>query len=416
MQLETFIADHEDHFPGGAERVSFLISFFAGEAKDWAVSVTQEGSPLHANFPRFLDEIRKEFCGPIPPSVAKKAIRKLKQGDCTLGSYADAFQFLAQFLSWDDCRLQNQFLKGLSEFFRKELLWSTEMADLDELILECVEIERKVRVPKPIPLPGVRNIFFPFAADRNLEGEEGEECHSGDEDEEACRRRLQDKDQGRRVRAIQQETRGEEGEKRGKREEEMRKKELKQKGEEGEEEEEEEEEEEDEEEAEEEEEEGMRKKRKKEEEDQNKDEKDDEHEGGRQEPEQELEQEPEQEQETEDETQDDDLDELMEIEPTYANASSQTSGYYHENFLDVSPPIIQPSRRRNQNRVPLLEGLPGKPPDELKPQPDWILGLCQSNQLKRNELDFDHNFLTFETRYGRTDECNGRISQVVKNV
>uniref|UniRef100_A0A8C0DWA7 Retrotransposon Gag like 5 n=1 Tax=Balaenoptera musculus TaxID=9771 RepID=A0A8C0DWA7_BALMU len=317
MQLETFIADHEDHFPGGAERVSFLISFFAGEAKDWAVSVTQEGSPLHANFPRFLDEIRKEFCGPIPPSVAKKAIRKLKQGDCTLGSYADAFQFLAQFLSWDDCRLQNQFLKGLSEFFRKELLWSTEMADLDELILECVEIERKVRVPKPIPLPGVRNIFFPFAADRNLEGEEGEECHSGDEDEEACRRRLQDKDQGRR------------------------------------------EEEEEEEEAEEEEEEGMRKKRKKEEEDQSKDEKDDEHEGGRQEPEQELEQEPEQEQETEDETQDDDLDELMEIEPTYANASSQTSGYYHENFLDVSPPIIQPSRRRNQNRVPLLEGLPG---------------------------------------------------------
>ncbi|XP_055249858.1 retrotransposon Gag-like protein 5 [Moschus berezovskii] len=357
MQLETFIADHEDHFPGGAERVAFLISFFSGEAKDWAISVTQEGSPLHANFPRFLDEIRKQFCGPIPPSVAKKAIRKLKQGDCTLGSYADAFQFLAQFLSWDDCRLQNQFLKGLSEFFRKELLWSTEMADLDELILECVEIERKVRVPKPMPLPGVRNIFFPFAADRNLEGEEGEECHSGDQDEEARRRRILNKDQRKRVRAIQQETRGEEEEKRRKREEEMRK-ELKQKGEEEGEEEEEEEEAEEEEEKEEEEEEGM-KKRKKEEEDQSKDKKEEEHEGGRQEPEQEPEQEPVQEQETEDETQDDDLDELMEMEPTYANASSQTSGYYHENFLDVSPPIIQPSRRRNQNRLPLLEGLPG---------------------------------------------------------
>jgi len=102
MKLETFIADHEDHFPGGAERVAFLISFFAGQAKNWAISVTREGSPLRANFPRFLDEIRKEFCGPIPPSVAKKAIRKLRQGHCTLGSYADAFQFLAQFLSWDD--------------------------------------------------------------------------------------------------------------------------------------------------------------------------------------------------------------------------------------------------------------------------------------------------------------------------
>uniref|UniRef100_A0A8C3VNQ7 Retrotransposon Gag like 5 n=1 Tax=Catagonus wagneri TaxID=51154 RepID=A0A8C3VNQ7_9CETA len=357
MQLETFIADHEDHFPGGAERVAFLITFFAGEAKDWAVSVTQEGSPLHANFPRFLDEIRKEFCGPIPPSVAKKAIRKLKQGGCTLGSYADAFQFLAQFLSWDDCRLQNQFLKGLSEFFRKELLWSTEMADLDELILECVEIERKVRVPKPIPLPGVRNIFFPFAADPNLEGEEGEECYSGAEDEETRRRRLRDKDQQRRVRAVQQGTREEE-EKRRKREEEMRKKELKQRGQQDDEEEELEEEDEDEEEEEGKEEE-MRKKRKKEEEDQNKDEGEDEDEGGHREPEQVPEQEPEQEQETEDETQDDDLDELMEMESTYANASSQTSGYYHENFLDVSPPIIQPSRRRNQNRVPLLEGLPG---------------------------------------------------------
>ncbi|XP_046528875.1 retrotransposon Gag-like protein 5 [Equus quagga] len=349
MQLETFIADHEDHFPGGAERVAFLISFFTGEAKDWAISVTQEGSPLHANFPRFLDEIRKEFRGPIPPSVAKKAIRKLKQGDCTLGSYADAFQFLAQFLSWDDCRLQNQFLKGLSEFFRKELLWSTEMADLDELILECVEIERKVRVPKPVPLPGVRNIFFPFAADSNI-GESEEDYYSGDEDEEARRRRLYDKDQRRRVRAIQQEMREKEEEERRKKEDEMRKKEKEMKQKQEEEEVDVEGEEQVDVEAEEEEE--MRKKN--EEEDKNKDEEDDDEDGG-----QEPEREPEQEQETEDETQDDDLDELMEMEPTYANASSQTSGYYHENFLEASPPIIQPSRRRNQNRVPLLEGLPG---------------------------------------------------------
>ncbi|XP_045327943.1 retrotransposon Gag-like protein 5 [Leopardus geoffroyi] len=346
MRLETFIADHEDHFPGGAERVAFLISFFTGEAKDWAISVTREGSPLRANFPRFLDEIRKEFCGPIPPSVAKKAIRKLKQGDCTLGSYADAFQFLAQFLSWDDCRLQNQFLKGLSEFFRKELLWSTEMADLDELILECVEIERKVRVPKPIPLPGVRNIFFPFAKDPNIDDSDEEEYYS-DEDEEARRRKLYDRDQRRHVRGIQQEAKEEE-EKR-KKEEEMRKKQLEE----------------------------MKQKQEVEEEDDEDEEVDvgvevnifkrsedeDENKGGEagadggQEPEQEPE--PEEEQESEDETQDDDLDELMEMEPTVAHASSQTTGYYHENFLDASPPIIQPSRRRNQNRVPLLEGLPG---------------------------------------------------------
>ncbi|XP_023620006.1 retrotransposon Gag-like protein 5 isoform X2 [Myotis lucifugus] len=340
MRLETFIADHEDHFPGGAEQVAFLISFFTGNAKDWAISVTQEGSPLHANIPRFLDEIRKKFCGPIPPSVAKKAIRKLMQGNCTLGSYADAFQFLAQFLSWDDCRLQNQFLKGLSEFFRKELLWSTEMADLDELILECVEIERKVGVPKPIPLPGVRNIFFPFAADPNVEGS-GEERYSEDEDAEVHTLRLL-KDQRRCVRAIQQEMR--EQEEKRKKEEEMRKEEIKQNQEEDNDNEDEivvddidEKEEE------------MRKN--------NEGEKKDEDKG--QEPGQEPEQEPEPEEETEDEAQDDDLDEFMDVMPTYANASSQTPGFYHENFLDTSPPIIQASRRRNQNRVPLLEGLPG---------------------------------------------------------
>ncbi|XP_008051905.1 retrotransposon gag domain-containing protein 4 [Carlito syrichta] len=353
MQLETFIADHEDHFPGGAERVAFLVSFFTGEAKDWAISVTQEGSPLHANFPRFLDEIRKEFCGPIPPRVAKKAIRKLKQGDCTLGSYADAFQFLAQFLSWDDCRLQNQFLKGLSEFFRKELLWSTEMADLDELILECVEIERKVRVPKPIPLPGVRNIFFPFAPSPNDDESEDEEYYSEDEEQEARKRRFYPKDQRRSVRAFQQETSKMEEEEM-KKEEEMRKKEeegeeMKQK-----------------------EEEETRKKNKNQED--NEDEEEDEDEDGGQKPEQEPKSEPEQEQETEetygevegesqDAAQDGDLDELMEMEPTFGHASSQTSGptsgYHAENFLGTSPPIIQPGRRRNQNRVPLLEGLPG---------------------------------------------------------
>ncbi|XP_044091687.1 retrotransposon Gag-like protein 5 [Neovison vison] len=345
MKLETFIADHEDHFPGGAERVAFLITFFAGQAKNWAISVTREGSPLRANFPRFLDEIRKEFCGPIPPSVAKKAIRKLKQGHCTLGSYADAFQFLAQFLSWDDCRLQNQFLKGLSEFFRKELLWSTEMADLDELILECVEIERKVRVPKPIPLPGVRNIFFPFAADPNADTDD-EDFHS-DEDEETRKRRLYDREQRRRVRAVQEETREEE--ERRKKQEEMRKKQMEE----------------------------MRKKleEKEEEEDEEDEEvdeevdvetvKDEENKGDfvcpvpQPDPDADQDGDQEPEPESEDETQDDDMDEMMEMEPTVAHASSQTTGYYHENFLDASPPIIQPSRRRNQNRVPLLEGLPG---------------------------------------------------------
>ncbi|XP_053435437.1 retrotransposon Gag-like protein 5 [Nycticebus coucang] len=341
MQLETFIADHEDHFPEGAEQVAFLISFFTGEAKDWAISVTQEGSPLHANLPAFLDEIRKKFCGPIPPRVAKKAIRKLKQGDCTIGSYADAFQFLAQFLSWDDCRLQNQFLKGLSEFFRKELLWSTEMADLDELILECVEIERKVRAPKPIPLPGVRNILFPFDTSHNEDESEDEEYYSEDEDQQAQRHRLHPKDQRRRMRAFQQEMREKEEEEM--KEEDTRKKEeeqeeMKQKVEE----------------------EDMRKMN----EDEEEDEEEDEVEDGGQKPEQE----PEmvtygEEEEHLDEAQDDDVDDLMEMEPTFAHASSQTSGLisgnYAENFLGASPPIIHASRWRNQNRVPLLEGLPG---------------------------------------------------------
>lgn len=370
MHLETFIARHENYFSGGAEKVAFLISYFAGGAKDWAISVTQEGSSLRTNFLRFLDEIRKEFCGPIPPNVAKKTIRKLKQGNCTLGSYADAFQFLAQFLSWDDCRLQTQFLRGLSELIRKELVWSTDMADLDELILECVEIERKVRIPKPAPLPGVRKVFFPFAAGSNDNVEQ--ERHSEDEDAEGSGGRLPQREQQRGVRVSQQEM---EEEADWRKEEEVRN----EKGE----------------------------MRQKEEavvfqteevylEECDEDEEvdveiinsEDEDESkrlgvqlmgiGGQEAEQETEQEPEPEEESEDETQDDDLEELMEIPPTYANASSQTTDFdqesqtnddfyqesqttdfYHENFLDISPPVIQSSRRRNQNRVPLLEGLPG---------------------------------------------------------
>ncbi|XP_048191777.1 retrotransposon Gag-like protein 5 [Perognathus longimembris pacificus] len=359
MHLETFIADHEDHFSGGAEKVAFLISYFTGEARDWAISVTQEGSSLHANFPRFLDEIRKEFCGPIPPRVAKKAIRKLKQGDCTLGSYADAFQFLAQFLSWDDCRLKNQFLKGLSEFFRKELLWCTEMADLDELILECVEIERKVRVPKPIPLPGVRNVFFPFTPSPNEDENEDEEHYCEDEGEEESGNRLYLKDMGKHMRVFHQEM-GEEEE-----EEEMRK-----------------------------EEEEMNE----DEEDEYQDEEGDEEEEEEEEEDEELKQKEEISKNVDDDdNEDEDVievdsqdseqeqesveihhsghhhyhhhyhhglpEELIEMEePVLVDTSTQTSstiGYHAENFLGMSPPIIHSSRRRNQNRVPLLEGLPG---------------------------------------------------------
>ncbi|XP_008853781.1 retrotransposon Gag-like protein 5 [Nannospalax galili] len=375
MQLETLIADHEDHFPGDAERVAFLISFFTGEAREWAISVTQEGSSLHANFPRFLDEIRKEFCGPIPPRVAKKAIRKLKQGDCTLSSYADAFQFLAQFLSWDDCRLQNQFLKGLSEFFQKELLWSTEMADLDELILECVEIEKKVRAPKPVhPLPGIQNAFFPFAENPNEDENEAIECYSEDEDEEAGRHRLYLNDQRKHMKAFPQEMREEEDEE----EEEMDDDEEDEDEDEDDEDDDEDDEEEDEEEDKEEEEEMKQNdEMKNEDDDENKDEED------------EVEvrvQEPEQEQGRE-EIQHEHVyvhdhththmhahmhahaahhhglhEELIEMEePILVDTSTQTisSGYHAENFLGLSPPIIHSSRRRNQNRVPLLEGLPG---------------------------------------------------------
>lgn len=202
-----------------------------------------------------------------------------------------------------------------------------------------MEIERKVRVPKPIPLPGVRKIFFPFAA---VKGSEEEESYSEDEDTEVHRLRLH-KDQWRCVRVIQQEMR--EQEKRKKEEEIRKEEEVKQKQEEG-----------NHNEDEimvvddtDEEEETIRKKN----EDYNKDE------DKGQEPGQEPEQEPELEEETEDEAPNNDLDEFMDVMLTYANTSSQTSGYYHENFLAMSTPIIQASRWRNQNRVPLLEGLPG---------------------------------------------------------
>ncbi|KAL1766042.1 retrotransposon gag domain-containing protein 4 [Sigmodon hispidus] len=371
MHLETFIADHEDYFPGGEERVAFLISFFTGEARDWAISVTQEGSSLNTNFPRFLDEIRKKFCGPIPSRVAKRAIRKLKQGDCTLGSYADAFQFLAQFLSWDDSRLQNQFLKGLSEFFRKELLWSTEMADLDELILECVEIERKVRVPKPVLLPGVQSSFYPFAPVPNEDENEVVECYTENEEvgEEAGGHRIYLMDQRKHVNAFAEELREEE---------EMRKEEEEMDNEEDEVEEVEYE---DEDEYEEEEEEEEDK-----EEEMKKNEDDDDYDEYKYEEGDEIEVrvlEPEQEQGRE-EIQHEHVyvhdymhvnmhalaaqhhglpGELIQIEePILVDTSTQTIssaiGYHAENYPSVSSSIIQPSRQRNQNRVPLLEGLP----------------------------------------------------------
>lgn len=67
------------------------------------------------------------------------------------------------------------------------------MVDLDELIFECVEIERKVRVFKLVSFFGVRNIFFFFVVDFNIDESE-EDYYSGDEDEEVRRRRFYDKD------------------------------------------------------------------------------------------------------------------------------------------------------------------------------------------------------------------------------
>lgn len=335
MQLESYIANHEDQFAGGTDRVAFVISFFTGQAKDWAIAVTQEGSPLRANFRRFLDEVRKEFCGPIPLRVAKKAIRKLKQGDCTLRSYADAFRFLAQFLSWDDCRLQNQFLRGLSEFFRKELLWSTEMADLDELILECMEIERKVRSLRPISLSAVHNNATPYAHN---------EAHSDDEhasEEEALRRRrLYLRSHQRRMRAMTQEMRERLEEEMRKKEEEMSRTVILEDDDEDQEVE----------------------VVELDEEELQKIEEMKKNEDAQEEPEQEPEAE-EIPDEVEEESQDDDLEELMEMEPVLVHTSTQTPnsaiGFHAENFLGASPPIVQPGRRRSQNRVPLLEGLPG---------------------------------------------------------
>ncbi|XP_004592814.1 retrotransposon Gag-like protein 5 [Ochotona princeps] len=340
MQLETFIANHEEHFPRDAERVAFLITYFTGQAKDWATSVTQEGSSLRTNYQRFLDETRKEFCGPIPVRLAKKAIRRLKQGDGPLRSYADNFRFLAQFLSWDDCRLQTQFLRGLPESYRKELLWSTEMADLEELILECAEIERKLRTLKPIPLTGHRLGYGSLSSNTNEAESESEEHHNGGEDEATRRRRLYQKIRQRRLRSMTQEMRERlEAEMRKKEEEMSRTVVL-------------EDEDEDQEvevvELDEEELQKIEEMKKN----------DDAQE------ETEVEQEPEDTpEEVEEESQDEDLEELMEMEPVLVTTSTQTPNavvnFHAENFLGASPPIIQPGRRRSQNRAPLLEGLPG---------------------------------------------------------
>lgn len=60
-------------------------------------------------------------------------------------------------------------------------------------------------------------------------------------------------------------------------------------------------------------------------------------------------------------------------EPVLVDTSTQTIssaiGYHAENYLGVSPSVMHSSRQRSQNRVPLLEGLPGTNSSFYSPPP-----------------------------------------------
>ncbi|XP_048192367.1 retrotransposon Gag-like protein 3 [Perognathus longimembris pacificus] len=143
IQLSSYMRVRGHLYPTEAALVSFVGNRFSGEARRWFQPLLDIQSPLLEQFESFIQVLQNTFDNPEDLEDANHSIRQLCQGEGPVHRYATRFHFLAQELKWNEGTLCIQFREGLASSMGNEVSHRSLLANLSDLIIQCVHLGQK---------------------------------------------------------------------------------------------------------------------------------------------------------------------------------------------------------------------------------------------------------------------------------
>lgn len=143
VQLNSYLRTRGHLYPAEAALVSFLGSFFSGEAGRWFQPLADIQSPLLEQFERFIRVLQDTFDDPENMEVATQGLPQLRQGESPGHRYATRFHLIAQELNLDESTFCIQFQEELASSIQNELSCTSSATSLSDVIIQCVTLEEQ---------------------------------------------------------------------------------------------------------------------------------------------------------------------------------------------------------------------------------------------------------------------------------
>lgn len=130
-------------YPTEAALVSFVGSFFSGEAGRLFQPLLDSQNPLLEQLERLLRALQDIFDNPESLEVANQGLPQLRQGEGLAPRYSSCFHLIAQELNLGESTLCIQLQEELASSIQNELSCTNPATNLSDVIIECVTLEEK---------------------------------------------------------------------------------------------------------------------------------------------------------------------------------------------------------------------------------------------------------------------------------
>ncbi|XP_005369925.1 retrotransposon Gag-like protein 3 [Microtus ochrogaster] len=143
VQLNSYLRTRGHLYPAETVLVSFVGSFFSGEAGRWFQPLADTQSPLLEQFERFIRALQDTFDDPENMEVATQGLPQLRQGESLVHRYATLFHLIAQELNLDKSTFCIQYQEELPSSIQNELSCTSPATSLSDVIIQCVTLEEE---------------------------------------------------------------------------------------------------------------------------------------------------------------------------------------------------------------------------------------------------------------------------------
>ncbi|XP_021043516.1 retrotransposon Gag-like protein 3 [Mus pahari] len=141
VQMNSYLRSRG--YPTEAALVSFVGSFFSGEAGRLFQPLLDSQTPLVEQFERLLRALQDTFDNPESLEVANQGLPQLRQGESLAPRHSTRFHLIAQELDLGESTLCIQFQEELASSIQNELSCTSPATNLSDVIIECVTLEEK---------------------------------------------------------------------------------------------------------------------------------------------------------------------------------------------------------------------------------------------------------------------------------